>query len=61
MDQKCDRLYPSAPLLEKGDSEQRLGKKLNEINITISTTLKMITYFKDKSNKSKKYLKNKKH
>ena len=31
MDQICDRLYPSAPL-EKDDLEQRLKKKLNDVN-----------------------------
>ena len=31
MDQKCDRLHPSAPL-EKHDLEQRLEMKLNEVN-----------------------------
>ena len=31
MDQKCDKLYPSAPL-EKIDLEQRLEKKLNDVN-----------------------------
>ena len=27
MEQKCDRLYPSAPLLENIDLEKRLEKK----------------------------------
>ena len=27
MDQKCDRLYPSAPLIENIDLEKRLEKK----------------------------------
>ena len=43
MDQKCDRLYPSAPLENKNDDlEQRLLKKINDVNslITISTKLK---------------------
>ena len=31
MDQICDRLYPSAPL-ENKDIEQRLEKKLNDVN-----------------------------
>ena len=31
MDQKCDRLYPSAPI-KKDDLKQRLEKKLNEVN-----------------------------
>ena len=28
MEQKCDKLYPSAPLLENIDLEKRLEKKL---------------------------------
>ena len=31
MDRKCDRLYPSAPL-ENIDLEQRLEKKINDVN-----------------------------
>ena len=31
MDQKCDRLYPTAPL-ENIDLEQRLEKKLKDVN-----------------------------
>ena len=56
MDQKCDRLYPSAPL-EKDDLEQRLEKKLNDVNNFINhinNSKEMITYFKDKNHKSKK-------
>ena len=56
MDQKCDRLYPSAPL-ENIDLEQRLEKKLNAVNSFNSHFIKikeMITYFKDKTNKSRK-------
>ena len=56
MDKKCDRLYPSAPL-EIIDLEQRLQKKLNDVNIfinQINNITEMITYFKDKDNKSKK-------
>ena len=62
MDQKCDRLYPSAPL-ENNNLEQRLEKKLNDVNSLnnhIINIKEMITYFKDKNNKSKKrYKKNK--
>ena len=58
MDQKCDRLYPSAPFENKNlDLEQRLEKKLNDVNRfnnSINDIKEMITYFKDKSNKSKK-------
>ena len=56
MDQKCDSLYPSAPL-ETFDQEQRLEKKLNAVNSFnnhINNIKGMITYFKDKNNKSKK-------
>ena len=64
MDQKCDRLYPSAPLENKIiDLEQRLEKKLNDVisfNNSIKNNKEMISYFKDKNNKSKrKYKKNK--
>ena len=57
MEAKTDKLYPSAPLLENIDLEKRLEKKLNDVNSFnnhISTIKKMITYFKDKNNKSKK-------
>ena len=61
MDQKCDRLYPSAPLLENIDLEKRLEKKINDVNSFnnhINNIKEMITYFKDKNNKSKKKYKN---
>ena len=60
MDQKCDRFYPSAPL-EKNDLEQRLEKKLNDVNSFnnhINNIKEMITYFKDKNHKSRKKYKN---
>ena len=56
MEQKCDSLYPSARL-ENIDLEQRLGKKLNDVNSFnnhVNNIKKLITYFKDKNNKSKK-------
>ena len=54
MDQKTDRLYPSAPFENKNiDLEQRFEKKTTDINY-IKNIKKMITYFKDKNNKSKK-------
>ena len=56
MEQKCDRLYPSATL-EKNDLEQRIEQKLNDVNsfnTHINNIKEMITYFKDKNNKSKK-------
>ena len=60
MDQKCDRLYPTAPL-ESFDLEQRLEKKLNDVNSfnnSINNIKEMITYFKDKNHNSKKRYKN---
>ena len=42
MEQKCGKLYPSAPLLENIDLEQRLEKKINDVNSFINhiSTLK---------------------
>ena len=56
MDQKCDILYPSAPL-EKDDLEQRLEKKLKDVNCfnySNNNNKEMNTYFKEKDNRSKK-------
>ena len=61
MDQKTDKLYPTAPLLENIDLEKRLEKKLNDVNSFnnhVDNIKEMITYFKDKNNKSKKKYKN---
>ena len=61
MEQKCDKLYPTATLLENIDLEKRLEKKINEVNSfnnPISNIKEMITHFKDKNNKSKKRYKN---
>ena len=61
MEQKCEKLYPSAPLLENINLEQRLEKKLNDVNNFnnhINDIKEMITYFKDKNNKFKKRYKN---
>ena len=61
MDQKTDRLYPSAPILKNIDLEKRLEKKINDVNSFnnhINNIKEMITYFKDKNNKSKKRYKN---
>ena len=61
MDQKCDRLYSSAPLLENIDLEKRLEKKINDVNRFnnhINNITETITYFKDKNHKSKKKYKN---
>ena len=62
MEQKCDRLYPSAPL-ENIDLEKRLEKKINDVNSFnnhVNNIKEMITYFKDKNQKSKKKYKNQK-
>ena len=56
MEVKTERLYPSAPL-ENIDLEQRLEKKFNDVNSfnnSINNIKEMITFFKDKTNKSKK-------
>ena len=56
MEAKTDKLYPSAPLLENIDLEKRLEKKINDVNSFnnhINNIKEMITYFKDKNNKSK--------
>ena len=61
MEQKCEKLYPSAPLLENIDLEKRLEKKINDVNSFnnhINNIKEMITYFKDKNHKSKKKYKN---
>ena len=61
MDQKCDKLYPSAPLMENIDLEKRLEKRINDVNSFnnhISNIKEMINYFKDKNHKSKKIYKN---
>ena len=63
MEQKCGRLYTSAPL-EYNDLEQRLEKKLNDVNSFnnhINNIKEMITYFEDKNHKSKKRYKKIKH
>ena len=57
MEQKCDRLYPTAPLLENIDLEKRLEKKINDVNSFnnhVNNIKEMISYFKDKNHKSKK-------
>ena len=57
MEQKCDKLYPSVPSLEKIDLEKRLEKKINDVNSFnnhVNNIKQMITYFKDKNHKSKK-------
>ena len=61
MEQKCEKLYPSAPLLENIDLENRLEKKINDVNSFNNhgnNIKEMITYFKDKNHKSKKKYRN---
>ena len=56
MDQNCDRLYPSAPLEEDYDLEERLEKKLNDVksfNNSFNNLKEMVSYFKHKNHKSK--------
>ena len=51
MEQKTTKLYPSAPL-ESNDLEQRLEKKLfdvNSLNNSISNTKELISFCKDKN------------
>ena len=61
MDQKTDKLYPSAPLLENIDLEKRLEKKIIDVNSFlnhVNNIKEMITNFKDKNNNSKQRFKN---
>ena len=61
MEQKCDKIYPSAPLLENIDLEKRLEKKINDVNSFnnhVNNIKEMISYFKNKNHKSKKKYKN---
>ena len=61
MDQKTDKLYPTAPLLENFDLEKRVEKKINDVNSFnnhVNNIKEIITYFKDKNHESKKRYKN---
>ena len=61
MEQKCEKLYPSAPLLENIDLGKRLEKKISDVNSFnnhIKNIKELITYYKDKNHKSKKRYKN---
>ena len=61
MEQKFDKLYPSAPLLENIDLEKRLENKINDVNSFnnhVNNIKEMITYFKDKNSNSKRKYKN---
>ena len=60
MEQKCDRLYPSA-LLENFDLEKRIENKTNDVNSFnnhINNIKERLTYFQDKNHESKKKYKN---
>ena len=49
MEQRTDRLYPSAPL-EKPDLEQRLGRKINDVisfKSSVNNIKEIIACFKD--------------
>ena len=58
MEVKTENFYPSAPIENKKiDLEQRLEKKINDVNSfnnPINNFKEMITYFTEKNNKSKK-------
>ena len=58
MEQKTDRLYPSARFENENiDLEEQLEKKLNDVNSFnnhINNIEEMITYCKNRKNKSKK-------
>ena len=61
MEQKCEKLYPSAPLLGNIDLEKRLEKKITDVNSFnnhINNIKEMISYFKNKNNKFKKRYEN---
>ena len=58
---RTDKLYPSAPSLEKIDLEKSLEKKINDVNSFnnhVNNIKEMITSFRDKNHKSKKKYKN---
>ena len=63
MEQKTRRLFRTVPL-ENNDLEQRLEKKIKNVNTfrnSIKKTKNLITYFRDKNHKSKNTQKNIKH
>ena len=60
MEQRTLRLHPSAPL-ENNDLERRLRKNLSDVysfENSINNQKEIITYFKDKNNKSRNRYKN---
>ena len=59
MEQKCDRFYPTAPL-QNIDLEQRLEKKINDVNSFnhhVNNNKETITYFKTKTLNQKRNIK----
>ena len=61
MEQKCNKLSPTASLLENIDLEKRIENKINDINSFNShfnNIKEMITYFEDKNHKTKNNYKN---
>ena len=57
MEQKTEKLYPSAPFEKKYWFRKKIRKKLidvNSFNNSINNIKEMITYFKDENHKSKK-------
>ena len=55
MEQKTDRLHPSAPFENKNIvSEDWLEKQVNSLNNSVNNNKEMFTYFKDKTYISKK-------
>ena len=59
MEQKSEKLYPSAPL-ENVDLEQRLEQKINDVNSFnnhINNINEMITYFKTRTISQKRWQK----
>ena len=59
MEQKSERLYPTAPFQKYIDLQQRLEKNdVNSFNNSINNIKEMIKHFKDKNYESKKKFKN---
>ena len=55
MERILEKLYPSASILEIIDLEQRIEKKINDVNSFnnhINNLKEMVTYFIDNNNKS---------
>ena len=61
MEQEREKLHPRSPLENKKfDLEQRLKKKINDVNSfnnSVNNHEEMITYIKDKKHTSKKNIK----